>query len=139
VQRSPDDSECGKNASGQVAFGSKVKEMPVAEAPAVSTANVTSTAGGAGATVASKADKVGTSTAPATEDDGGDLCMAGQLPTSDPQATEARDARAEDDLHWCLYVGTLWEAAVVADRRDVEEFKEASRSIGRVLSVRILG
>jgi hypothetical protein len=44
----------------------------------------------------------------------------------------------EDDLHRCLYVGTPWEAEVVADRRDVEEFKEASRTIRRVLSVRVL-
>jgi hypothetical protein len=46
--------------------------------------------------------------------------------------------RSEDNQHWCLYVGTPWEAEVVADRRDVEEFKEVSRTIGRVLSVRAL-
>jgi hypothetical protein len=37
-----------------------------------------------------------------------------------------------------LYVGTPWEAKVVADRRDLDEFNEASRTIGRVLSVRAL-
>jgi hypothetical protein len=47
-------------------------------------------------------------------------------------------ARSEDDQHQCLYVGTPWQAEVVADRRDVEEFKEASRTIGRVLLVRAL-
>jgi hypothetical protein len=41
-------------------------------------------------------------------------------------------------MHQCLYVGTPWEAEVVADRRDVEEFKEASHTIGSVLSVRAL-
>jgi hypothetical protein len=41
-------------------------------------------------------------------------------------------------MHRCLYVGTPWEAEVIADRRDVEEFKEASRATGRVLSVRAL-
>jgi hypothetical protein len=45
----------------------------------------------------------------------------------------------EDDLHWCLYVGIPWEAEVIADRRDVKEFTEASRTIERVLLVRVLG
>jgi hypothetical protein len=81
------------------AFGSKTKEAPVAESLMVSTADVTSTAGGAGATVVSKADKAGTSTAPATKDEGGDLCMADQLPTPNSQAVEARGAPVEDDLH----------------------------------------
>jgi hypothetical protein len=31
-----------------------------------------------------------------------------------------------------------WEAEVIANRRDLDEFKEASRAIGRVLSVRAL-
>jgi hypothetical protein len=46
--------------------------------------------------------------------------------------------RSEDDQHWCLYVVTPWEAEVVADRRDLDEFKEASHVIGRMLSVRAL-
>jgi hypothetical protein len=49
-------SESGKNASGQEAFGSKAKETLVAESPAVSTADVTSAAGGTGATAASEAE-----------------------------------------------------------------------------------
>jgi hypothetical protein len=44
----------------------------------------------------------------------------------------------EDDAHQCLYVGTPWEAEVVADRHDVDEFKEASCTIGQVLAVRVL-
>jgi hypothetical protein len=64
--------------------------------------------------------------------------MAVQLPTPDPQATEVGGARMEDDLHRCLYLGTLWEEEVVADRRDVDDFKEASLTIRRVLSVRVL-
>jgi hypothetical protein len=134
----PTTSKSGKNALGQEAFGSKIKETPVVESPVISTIDVTSTAGAAVTTTASKADKVGTCTAPATEDEGGDLCTSVPLPTLDPQAVEAGGAWAEDDLHRCLYVGTPWEAEVVADRRDVEEFKEASRTIGRVLSVKIL-
>jgi hypothetical protein len=46
--------------------------------------------------------------------------------------------RSEDDQHRCLYVGTPWEVEVVADRRDLEEFKEASRAIRHMLSVRAL-
>jgi hypothetical protein len=131
-------SESGKNASDQEAFSSKETEAPVGELPAVSTADVTSAAGGIGATAASEADKAGTSIAPATEEEGGDLYMADPLPTSDPQAAEAGGAHVEDDAHWCLYVSTPWEAEVVADRRDVDEFKEASRTIERVLAVRVL-
>jgi hypothetical protein len=41
-------------------------------------------------------------------------------------------------MHQCLYIGTPWEAEVIADRHDVEEFKEASDTIGRVVSVRAL-
>jgi hypothetical protein len=46
--------------------------------------------------------------------------------------------RSEDDQHRCLYVSTPWEAEVVADRYDLDEFKDASHTIGRVLSVRAL-
>jgi hypothetical protein len=90
-------------------------------------------------TAAFEADKTGTYTTPTTEDEGGNLCTAGPLPTLDPQAAEAGGARAEDDLHRCLYVGTPWEVEVIAEYRDVEEFKEASRTIGHVISVRVLG
>jgi hypothetical protein len=58
-------SKSGKNASDQEAFGCKVPEIPVVESPAASVADVTSTAAGAGATVASEADKAGTSAPPA--------------------------------------------------------------------------
>jgi hypothetical protein len=44
----------------------------------------------------------------------------------------------EDVAHRCLYVGTPWEEEVVTDRRDVDEFKEASRTIGYELSIRLL-
>jgi hypothetical protein len=53
----------------------------------------------AGATAASEADKARTSTTPATEDEGGDLCMAGQLPMPDPQAADAGGADVEDDMN----------------------------------------
>jgi hypothetical protein len=102
------------DTSGQEVFGSMIKETPVVESPAISTADVTSTAGKAGTKAASEADKAGTSTAPATEDEGCDLCTAGPLPTPDPQAAEAGGARAENNLHRCLYIGTPWEAEVVA-------------------------
>jgi hypothetical protein len=54
-------SESGKNATGQEAFGSKVPETPVVESPAASAVDVTSAAAEAGVTVASEADKAGTS------------------------------------------------------------------------------
>jgi hypothetical protein len=57
----------------------------------------------------------------------------------DPQAVMAGGAQVDNDLHQCLYVDTPWEAEVITDRRDVEEFKEASCTIGCVLSVRVLG
>jgi hypothetical protein len=41
-------------------------------------------------------------------------------------------------VHRCLYVDTPWEEDLAADRRDVNDFKEASRMIECVLSVRIL-
>jgi hypothetical protein len=81
--------ESGKNASGQEAFGSKAKETSVAESPAVSTADVTSSVGRTGATAAFEADKAGTNTAPTTEEEGGDLCMADPRPMLDPQMAEA--------------------------------------------------
>jgi hypothetical protein len=84
---------------------------------------VTITAGGAGATAASEADKARTTSAPATKVEGGDICIVGQQPTPDPQAGEAGGACVE----------------VVADHHDVEVIKEASRTIGRMLSVRVLG
>jgi hypothetical protein len=99
------------------------------ESPAVSTTDVTCAAGRTGAMTTFEAEKAETSIAPATEEEDGDLCMADPLLTSDPQAAEAEGARVEDDVHWCLYVGSLWEAEVVADRHDVDEFKEASRTI----------
>jgi hypothetical protein len=96
----------GKNASGQEAFGSKIKETLVVESPAAAAVDVTSTAGGAGTTAVSEADKAGTSTTLAVEDEGGDLCTTVPQPTADPQVAKAGGARAEDDLHRCLYVGT---------------------------------
>jgi hypothetical protein len=131
-------SESGNNTSGQEAFGSKAKETLVAESPTVSTADLMSAASGSRVMAASEADKAGTSTTPATEEEGGDLFMADPLPTLDPHAAEAGGTHVEDDVHRCLYVGTPWEAEVIADRRDVDEFKEASRIIELVLAVRFL-
>jgi hypothetical protein len=70
-------SESGKNTSGQEVFGSKVLEMPVVESSAASAVDVTSTAVGAGATVASEADKDGTSAPPATGGEGNDRGISG--------------------------------------------------------------
>jgi hypothetical protein len=79
----PTTSESGKNASSQEAFGSKIQKTPVVESQAISMADVTSTAGGAGTTAVSEVDKAG-SAPPVTEGEGGDLCTAGPLPAPDP-------------------------------------------------------
>jgi hypothetical protein len=134
----PTTSESSKNASGQEAFGRKMPETLVVESSAISAADVMSTAGGAGATAAFDADKTGTSAPPAAEGEGGDHCATGPQPTLGPQPAMEEGTRSEGDQYRCLYVSTPWEAEVVTDRRDVEEFKEASRTIGRVLSVRAL-
>jgi hypothetical protein len=134
----PTTSESSKNASSQEAFGSKAKETPVEQSSAVSTADVMSAATGTRATAASTAEKAGTSTTPATEEEGDDLCLIDPRLTPDPQAAEAGGARVEDNLHRCLYVSTPWEQEVVADHHDIDKFKEASRTIGHMLSVRVL-
>jgi hypothetical protein len=115
-------------------FGSKAKETLVEQ----SSADMTSAAVRAGATSTSVAEKARASTAPPTEGEQDDLFMADSRPTPDPHTVEAGGAHVEDDAHLCLYVGIPWEKEVVADRRDVDEFKEASRTIGRVLSIRVL-
>jgi hypothetical protein len=131
-------SESGKNASGQEAFGSKMPETPVVESPAASAADVMSAAVGAGTKVASEVDKAGTSAPPTAKGEGGDLCTTVLQPAPGPQVVMEEGTRSEDDQHRCLYVGTPREAEAIADRRGMGEFKEASRTIGCVLSVRIL-
>jgi hypothetical protein len=99
--------------------------MLVVESPAASAADMTSAAVGAGTTVASEADKARTSGPPTAEGEGGDLCTSCPQPASGPQAAVEEGTRSEDDQHRCLCVGTPWEAEFVADRRDLDEFKEA--------------
>jgi hypothetical protein len=125
VRRAPPaTSESGRNASGQEAFGRKTKEALMEQSPAVSIANVMSLAVGAGATMVSVTEKVGISATPPIRGEQDGLCMADPRPTQDPQVAKAGGARVEDDIHRCLYVTT--------DRRDIDEFKEVSRTIGRV-------
>jgi hypothetical protein len=113
-------------------------EMLVVESPVALAADVTSTAVGAGTTAASEADKAGTSAPPNTGGEGSDLCICGPQAVPDPQTVMEKGARSVDDLDRCLYVGTPWEAEVVTDHRDLDEFKEAAHMIGRVLLVRAL-
>jgi hypothetical protein len=134
----PTTSESGKNASGQEEFRSNMLGMPVVESPAASAADVTSAAVGAGTAAASEAEKAGTSAPPPTEGEGIDLYTSGPQPAPGSQAAVEEGAQSEDNQDRCLYVGTPWEEEVVADRRDLDEFKEASHAIGRVLSVRVL-
>jgi hypothetical protein len=129
--------ESAKNASIQEAFESKGKEALVEQSPAVSTTDVMSSTVGVGATAASTAEKAGTSNARTVGGGQDDLCMADAQPTLDPLDGEAGGANIRGDDRQCLYVGTLWENDVITDRRDIDEFKEASRMIGRTLVVMI--
>jgi hypothetical protein len=106
------------------------------ESSAASAANVPSAATGVGTTAAPEADKAGAS-APLTTMGGGD-----DLVTSDPQSVPGprgiinEGLESVNDEDRCLYVGTPWEAEVINDRRDLETFKEAARTIRTVLLVR---
>jgi hypothetical protein len=44
-------------------------------------------------------------------------------------------ANVEDDNDQCLYVRTPWEDDVIADHRDIDDLKVASRRIARTLVV----
>jgi hypothetical protein len=74
-----------------------MSETQVVELPAISAVDVTSTASKARATVASEADKAGTSAPPAAEGEGGDLCTTGPQPAPGPQAAMEEGTRLEDD------------------------------------------
>jgi hypothetical protein len=134
----PTTSESGKNASGQKAFGSKLPETPVVESPAASAADVTSSAVGAGATAASEANKAGTIMPPTTGGEGCDHGTSGPQEAPGPQGIIDEGMKSVNDEDRCLYAGTPWEAEVVTDRRDLETFREAARTIGTVLLVRTL-
>jgi hypothetical protein len=95
-------SESGKNASGEEAFGSKRKEVPVEQSLAVSAEDVTSSVIGAGATAVSAVEKAGTGTIPPTGWEQDDLCMADPQLTSNPRTAEAGGAHTEDDAYRCI-------------------------------------
>jgi hypothetical protein len=132
----PTTSESGKNTSGQEAFGSKAPETPVVESPAASVADVTSTAAGVGTTAAPEADRAGTSAPPTTEGGGDDRGTSDPQPAPGSRGIIDEGMESVNDEDRCLYAGTLWEAEVVTDRRDLETFKEAARTIETVLLVR---
>jgi hypothetical protein len=128
----------GKNALDQEAFGSKVPETPVLESPAAPAVDVTSAAAGAGATVASEADKDGTNAPPTTEGEGGDCGTSAPQEVPPPWGIIDEGMEAVNDEDRCLYAGTPREAVVVTDRQDLETFKEVARTIRTVLLVRTL-
>jgi hypothetical protein len=123
-------SESEKNASGQEAFGSKVPGTPVVESLAASAADVTSTAAGAGTTAAPEVDKAGTSAPPTTGGEGGVRGTSDPQPAPGPQGIIDEGMESVNDEDRCLYAGTPWEEEVTTDRRDLETFKEAARTIG---------
>jgi hypothetical protein len=134
----PTTSESEKNASGQEAFGSKLPETLVVESPVASVANATSATVGAGTTTASEAGRARTSAPPTAGGEGGDLCNSGPQVAPGPQAVMEEGTRSVDDQDRCLYVDTPREAEVVTDRRDLDDFKDEARTIGRCLLVRAL-
>jgi hypothetical protein len=79
----PTTSESGKNASGQEAFGSKAKEVPMEQSPTVSKEDVTSSAVGVGAAATSVREKAGANTTPPSGGEQDDLCMAASRSTPD--------------------------------------------------------
>jgi hypothetical protein len=68
-------SKSTKNASSQEAFGRTGKQLPMEQSPAVSTADVMSSAIGSGATAVFVVEKAETSAAPPTGGEQDDLCM----------------------------------------------------------------
>jgi hypothetical protein len=87
-------------------------------------------------TAASEAERGETSIAPPVGGQKDDLFVTDPQPALDQQDVEASGANVEDDNNWCLYVRTPWENDVIVDCRDIEDFKEASRTIVRTLAVR---
>jgi hypothetical protein len=75
----------------------------VVESPAASAANVTSTATGAGATVASEADKVRTSAHPATKGEGSDHGTSDPQEVPPPLGIIDEGMEVVNDEDQCLY------------------------------------
>jgi hypothetical protein len=86
----------------------------------------------------SEADKARTSAPPATGREGGDRGTSDLQEVPPPRGIIDEGMEAVNDEDQCLYAGSLWEAEVVTDRRDLEKFKEAAHTIGTVLQVRTL-
>jgi hypothetical protein len=135
---SPTSSESERNASGQVAFVTKVPQTPVVESPTASAADVTSTTAGVETAAAPRADKVGISTPPATEGEGGDRDTFGPQEEPPSGGIFAKGMEVVNDEDRCVYAGTPWEAEVVTNCRDLEKFREAAHTISTMLLVRIL-
>jgi hypothetical protein len=85
--------------------------------------------------MASLTEKCGTSATPPIGGEQDDLCMDDPQPTLGHQAAEVGGANVEDDNDQCLYVRTPWEDDVIADHRDIDDLKVASRRIARTLVV----
>jgi hypothetical protein len=62
--------------------------------------------------------------------------MAELQPTLGQQAAEAGDANVKDNIDRCLYIRIPWDNDVIANHRDIDDFMEASPTIGRTLAVR---
>jgi hypothetical protein len=108
------------------------------ESPVALAADVTRAAVGAGTTAASGADRAGSSAPPTTGAEGSDLGTSAPQVVPGSQGVMEESARSVDDQDRCLYTDTPWEVEVLTDCRDLETFKEATRTIGSMLLVRAL-
>jgi hypothetical protein len=106
------------------------------QSPAASAADVSSQTLGAGATAASEAEKGGASDAQPVGGHRDNICMSAPWPTLEQQIAKSGRPGLDNDNDRCLYVGTPWENDVIADHRDIDNFKKVPRTIAWTLSVR---
>jgi hypothetical protein len=131
----PATSDSAKNAFGQEVFRHKGGNALVESLPVTSAAGISSQALETAGVAASEAKKISTGGAQQVEGLQSDLCMAGLPPVQEQQAGGASRPRDEEEDDRCLYVGTPWEDDVIADRRDIDEFKAVHQTIARTLLI----
>jgi hypothetical protein len=103
--------------------------MPVVESPAASADDIMSTAAGVGTMATPEADKAGTSAPPTTKGGGDDRGTSDRQSAPGPRGIIDEGMESVNDEDQYLYAGTMWEAEVITDCRDLETFKEAACTI----------
>lgn len=105
-------------------------EAPVEQSPTASTAEVSSQTLGARVTVASEVGKGGASTDPPVRGQQDDLYVADPPSTLGQHAAEVGDTTSRGRRQVHVYQNPC-ENDVVVDRSNVDDFKEASRTIAQ--------